>query len=130
MIRMGNGISTLNLASLNPDSMRETMTQQEIVKGLTKNRVRIAEIQEAHITPDKIYVVDNYRIITASPDMGETTGIVTGGAAIMIRGSIQRRIAKITRQSSRAPRVTPDRAESKMPIRIISTYAPNNGHTE
>ena len=59
MISMENGLRTLNIASLNPDSMRETATQQEIVNGLTKNKIHIAEIQETHITQDKSYVAGN-----------------------------------------------------------------------
>ena len=48
----------------------------------------------------------------------------------MIHESLQQHITQIARQSSRALRVTLDPAKSKMPIRIISTYAPHNGHTE
>ena len=48
----------------------------------------------------------------------------------MVRESLQQHIAQIPRQSSRPLRVTLDRAKSKMPIHIISTYAPRNGHTE
>ena len=48
----------------------------------------------------------------------------------MIREIIHQNISKIARKSGRSIRVTLERAESKMPIRIISTYAPRNGHTE
>ena len=73
---MENGLRTLNIAGLDPDSMRETATQQEIVNGLTKNKIHIAEIQETHITRDKIYMMGNYRI-TAAADKIEATGIAT-----------------------------------------------------
>ena len=62
---MENGLRTLNIAILGPDSMRETATHQEIVTGMYKNEIHIAEIQETHTTPDKRYMVGNYRIITA-----------------------------------------------------------------
>ena len=42
----------------------------------------------------------------------------------------RRTLQKITRQISRVLRVSVGHSESKMPIRIISTYAPHNGHTE
>ena len=129
MISMENGLRTLNIASLNPDSMRETATQQEIVKGLAKKKIHIAEIQDTHITQDKSYMVDNYRIITAA-NKSEAAGIVTGGAAIMIHERLRQHITQITRQCSRSLRVTLDRSKSKMPIRVISTYAPHNGRTE
>ena len=48
----------------------------------------------------------------------------------MIHGSLRQHIAKITGQRSRALRVTLDRAKSKMPIHIISTYSPRNGRKE
>ena len=92
MISMGNGLRTLSVASLNAYSMREATTKREIVKGLTENRIHIAAIQETHITQAMGYILGNYRVITAAPDKSETTGIVSGGSAIMIRESIQQRI--------------------------------------
>ena len=75
-------------------------------------------------------MMGNYRVITASEDKNEETGISTGGTAIMIRESLQHHITQITRQISRSIRVTLDHAKSKMQIHIISTYAPHNGQTE
>ena len=48
----------------------------------------------------------------------------------MIRESLRHHITQITSQRSRVLRVTLGHAKSKMPIHIISTYAPHNGHTE
>ena len=126
---MENGTRTLNIASLNPDSMREKGTQQEIVKGITENKIHISAIQETHITRACNYMMGNYRGITAAAENNET-GIVDGGTSIMIHGSLQQNIAKIMGKSRRVIRVTLDRAKSKMPIHIISTYAARNGHTE
>ena len=109
--------------------MRGKEMQQEIVKGLTKNKIHLSEIQETHITRFSNYMMDNYRIITAS-DKNEETGIVTGGTAIVVHESLQQHITQITRQSGRSIRVTLGHAKSKMPIRIISTYAPHIRHTE
>ena len=120
----------MTIASMNPDALREMATRREIVKGLAGNRIHIAAIHETHITQDKSYVVDNYRIITAASDKNETDGIVTGRTSIVIRESPRKHFAKITRRNGRPLRVTLDRAERKIPIRIISTYAPCNGHTE
>ena len=78
MISLENGIKSLNIAILNPDSMREATTQQEIVEDLTRNRIRIATIQETHITKDISYLLGNYRVITASADKNATTGVVSG----------------------------------------------------
>ena len=76
-------------------------------------------------------MADNHRIITAAADKSAETGISTGGTAeIMIHESTQQHITQIKRQSDRALRVTMDRAKSKMPIHVISAYAPHNGHTE
>ena len=38
-------------------------------------------------------------------------------------------ITQIARQSSSARRVTLGRENSEMPIQLLITYAPNNGHT-
>ena len=48
----------------------------------------------------------------------------------MIHASAQKYITQIARQSSRVLRVTLDRYRSKMPIHILSNYAPHNGHSE
>ena len=48
----------------------------------------------------------------------------------MVHESLQQNITQIATQSSRFLLVTLGRAESKMPIHIISTYAPHNGHME
>ena len=63
MIIMENGLSTLNIAILNPDPMREATPHQEIVKGMARNIIRIAAIQETHITKERRYLLGNYRII-------------------------------------------------------------------
>ena len=66
LIIMEDGHRTLNIASLNPDSMRAREMQQEIVKSLTENEIHLSEIQETHITRACSYILDNYRIITSS----------------------------------------------------------------
>ena len=38
LIRMENGLRSLNISSSNPDSTKEPKTQQETVKELTKTR--------------------------------------------------------------------------------------------
>ena len=78
MIGLGNGQRTLNIASLNPDSMREVAPQQEIIKGLARNRIHIAAIQSTHITQDRSYLMGNYRIIEAVADKNEAAGTVSG----------------------------------------------------
>ena len=55
LIRMENGLRTLNIASLNPDSMKEKATHQEIIKGLARNKIHLSTIQETHITKDLSY---------------------------------------------------------------------------
>ena len=80
MIRMENGLRALNIASLDPDSMREreATTHREIAKGLTRNRIHIAEVQEKHITKARSYLMGNYRIIEAVADKNEAAGTVSG----------------------------------------------------
>ena len=127
---MENELRTLNIACLNPDSMGEATMQQEIVKCLARNQTHIAATQETHILQDRRYLLGNYGIITSSADISEGKGGVSGGTAITIHESMQQHTPQITRQSSRVLRVTMGHSASKMPIRIISTYAPRNGHIE
>ena len=130
LISMGNGPRTLNIASLNPDSMKGEETQQEITNKLTRNKIHIAMIQETNISEDRIRIKGIYRIITAASERHKGTGIATGGTAIMIHESLQKNITQIVRQSSRAVKVTQHHHKAKMPTQIISTYAPHNGHNE
>ena len=65
MINMKNGLRTMNIASLNPDSKKEAQMRRDIIKNITRNKIHIAAIQETHITQDRDYLLDNYRIITA-----------------------------------------------------------------
>ena len=126
---MENGLRTLNIASLNPDPMRGKEMQREIVKGITKNKIQIAAIQETHITQDMNYMVGNYRIITAAGKSAET-GIVDGGGRNhdtrepATTHNADRRTKKPSTTSNTGP------CQIQMPIHIISTYAPHNGHTE
>ena len=103
--------------------MRGKEMHRAIIKGLTKNKIYLEAVQEANITRDSNYMMGNYRI-TASEDKNEETGIATGGTAIMEHESMKQHITQIARQSGRALRVTLGHAESKIPIHIISTYAP------
>ena len=74
LIRMKNGLRTMNIASLNPGSMKEEQMQREIIKNLMRNKIHIAAIQETHIAQDRDYLLDNNRIITASSTKSGKTG--------------------------------------------------------
>ena len=52
LISMEDGLRTLNIARTNPDSMKETTIQQEIISELTKHKIHIAMIQETNIAKD------------------------------------------------------------------------------
>ena len=129
LINMGNGIRTLNIASPNPDSMKEEQTQQDIIKSITGNKIHIAAIPETQIANGRSYLLGDYRIIIASSREGETAGVAQGRTAIMIREITQQYITQIT-MPSRVLRVTMDHAKSRMSIEILSTYAPHNGNAE
>ena len=75
---MENGLMTLNIASLNHDSMGGNETQQEIVQILTRHKIHLSAIQETQITRDCSYTLDNYRIITSAAEKSKETGTVTG----------------------------------------------------
>lgn len=59
LIGMGNGLMTLNVAITHQDSMGEKEMRHEIVKGITKNKIRIAAIQENRITRVENYMMRN-----------------------------------------------------------------------
>ena len=75
---MENGLRAMNIASLNPDSTAEAQMQRDIIKDITRNKIHIAAIQETHITQDRDYLLDNYRIITAESAKIAETGVVQG----------------------------------------------------
>ena len=130
IIIMAHGLRTLDISSMNPDSMRGEKVKRGIVKNLTMGKIHISDIQESHITQDGNALHGNYRIATASADMSKTTGVVHGGTAIMAQVSMQHHIAQIEEKSIRVLRATLDHAKSKIRIQILSTYAPSNGHAE
>ena len=63
---MKNGLRAMYIASLNPGSMKEEQTQRDIIKDITRSKIHIAAIRETNISQDRDYLLDNYRIITAS----------------------------------------------------------------
>ena len=65
LITMENGPRTMNIAILNPESMKEEQMQRYIVKDMTRFKIHISAIQETHITQYRDYLLGNYRIITA-----------------------------------------------------------------
>ena len=120
----------MNISSLNPGSVKEEQMKRGIVKNLNRNKIHIAAIRETHIIQDRDYIIDKYRITTAAATKREEVGVVQGGTEIMIHGSTQKYITHITRQIIRVREVTLDHQNSNMPIQIITSYAPHNGHTE
>ena len=46
---------------------------------MTKNKIHIAAVQETHITKDKSYMMDNYRIITAAASRSKQKEYPQGG---------------------------------------------------
>ena len=68
---MANGLRTMDIARLNPCSMKAEQMQRDIIKDLTRNKIHIAGIQETHITQDRDNLLDNYRIITTESTQGE-----------------------------------------------------------
>ena len=131
LIKMQNAIRTMNTASLNPDSVKEEeQTHRDITKDLDRGKIHISAIEETHIAQGRRYLLENYRVATESATHPEKAGVVKGGTAVAIRESAKQHIAQIARQRSRVLRATLDRKNSRMPIQIISIYAPRNGHTE
>ena len=84
---MENGLRTLNIAGMNPDTMKGEETQQEIINNLARNRINIATIQETNITMDLSCMKDNHRITAAAAEKHKETGIVKGGTSIITHGS-------------------------------------------
>ena len=130
MFKMGNWHRTMDIASLNPDSMKEEQMQSDIIKNLARSKIHISAIQETHIIHDRDHLIDNYRIVEESATKREETGVVQGGTSIMIHGRTQQYITTITRKRRRVLKVTICHQKSNAPIQRITTYAPHNGHPE
>ena len=78
LIKMGNGIRTMNMSSINPDSVKEEQTQRDIIKNLTRRKIHIAAIQETHIAHDRDYIMGNYRVVTAAGNKREDISTTWG----------------------------------------------------
>ena len=129
LIENGNGIRTMNIASHNPDSTKEAPMQRDAIKNLTRNKIHLSVTPETHITQGRNRLLDNYRGIDAAAKKVKTD-VIQGGTAIMIHGIAHQYITQATRHISRVLRVALGRKNSNMPIQILTTYAPHNGHTE
>ena len=75
---MKNGLRTMNIAILNPDSMEEGRTQRDIIEDLAPSKIHIEAIQETNITQYRGYLLDNDRIVTESSGKSAETGAVQG----------------------------------------------------
>ena len=130
LVKMGNGLRAMTIAILNNDSVKGEQTKRDITKNLTRNEIHISAIQETRIIHDRDYTIDNYRATTAAAAKRAETGAVQGGTEVTKRARMQKYITQIARKGSRVARVTMGRKNSRMPIQLLTTYAPRNGHTE
>ena len=109
--------------------MKEEQMQRDIINNLTRNKIHIEAIQATHIVKDRDCVVYNYRVIAPSATKRKETGVVQGGTSVMIHESAHQYIAQIARKRRGVTRSTMGQKNSRMPIQILTTYAPQNGHT-
>ena len=73
----------------------------------------------------------NYRVVTAAAEKErEKTGVLQGGTEIIISEITKQYVTKIAIQSSSVDRATIVRKNSNIHIQILTSYAPNNEHTE
>ena len=78
IIKMENGIRALNVARLNPGSVKAEQARRDIIKNLARNKIHIAAIQETRITKDRDYIMGNYRVLTEAATEKDKTGVVQG----------------------------------------------------
>ena len=53
--RMENGVRTLNIAIVNPDSMKGAQMQRGVIKNIAGGKIHISEVRETHITKERNY---------------------------------------------------------------------------
>ena len=128
---VANGLHTLNIAIINPGSMKEEKMRRSIIKNIARGKIHTATVQQTHITIDRNCLLGRYRIITESETRSETTGVAQGGGvAAAIHDSIHQNITQIARQSRRVLRITLGRKNSKIPTWALFTHWPPNGRKE
>ena len=119
----------MNIFSLNPDSVKEERTQRDTIKILTRNKIRIATNQERHIAKDRDYILDTYRIITSTAAKKKENRSTERRNANYDTWNREALYNAARQRSSRIHRVTLDHENSNAHTQILTTYAPDNGHT-
>ena len=63
--KMEDGLRTVNIDSVNPDSMTEEQMQPGIIRNLIRRKIHISAIQKPRAVKDSAYLLDNYRFDTS-----------------------------------------------------------------
>ena len=127
------GHKTLNVITINPDSLVNNDRLRETVGRMNKKLIHIACIQETHICKNITKWVENYRFINIAAKEERTEQNAkkyTGGVGMLIEQNLAEHIISIESEDGRILKVTLDNTEvpNSKPLTIICTYAPHSGY--
>ena len=137
-IKNKNGLKTLNIITINPDSLKNNDNLNEIVARMNKKLIHVACIQETHVRQNTDRWVENYKFfnaaatkLTQKSNNREGGECYVGGVGILIEQKLVEHVICVCREGNRLIRVTLDNQSVKgsIPITILCTYAPHSGHS-
>ena len=128
------GHRTLNIISLNPDSLNDERLNDTIIQ-MERRKTHIAGVQETHITRNLTRTLPNgYYLITSAATANlrnKKTPHFTpiGGVAIILEPDLAKFVTTIQPISNRILLITLDSLNTPCPVTVLVTYAPHNGYS-
>ena len=112
---------TLQIASMNVDTMRTKESIFSVIDNIFINKIDIACIQETHNINGNETETDNYKIYFAKAIKENDNNKGIGGVAIMIRENLTNEITNIRRTSERNMSIIM-KTSNKTNIHILRSY--------
>ena len=145
-INLDYGNRTLNIASINPDSLRTKEAKNTLINTINALRIDIACMQETHNERIDSEQIENYTIFYGGCDCVKLSKKINthdnepieesiigpnsykAGVAIVLRNDLTHLIKNIFRISSRIMELRIQTGKKVANISILNTYAPRNNY--
>ena len=132
-INMNYGNRTLQITSMNVDTLRTKESIYALILNLESNKVDIACIQETHNERNDNVDIGNYKIFFGgngkiSDSIHETKINTKSGVAIAIRKTLSNNIKQVIRINGRLMELRLKTGSNLPTISILNTYTPHMGY--
>ena len=126
VLSLEHGERTLNVLSLNPDSMNRGFIN-DCTHKMRQKQIHAACIQETRLNKDVDYrTQDGFRVISCKAIT--RNGPPEAGVAIILHSDIAGMVRNIIRHNERVLQVTLQNDKNDIVLNLFSIYAPRNGH--